>query len=161
MNLIDSKTASRVARLIDSFADLGETIATGESLTGGLLASTLVNPPGASRVVVGGAVTYQTDVKSTILGVPDALLAERGAVDSDVALAMARGARAKFASTTGIATTGVAGPESQDGVSVGKVFIALVRDGEETVKAFDFEGDRDSIRWETVLAAITILENSL
>lgn len=161
MNLIDSKTASRVARLIDSFADLGETIATGESLTGGLLASTLVNPPGASRVVVGGAVTYQTDVKSTILGVPDALLAERGAVDSDVALSMARGARAKFGSTTGIATTGVAGPESQDGVSVGKVFIALVSDGEETVNAFDFEGDRDSIRWETVLAAITILENSL
>ena len=161
MSLLDSGTASRVARLIDTFADLGETIATAESLTGGLLASTLVNPAGASRVIVGGAITYQTDVKATILGVPDALLAERGAVDPEVALAMARGARAKFGATTGIATTGVAGPESQDGVSVGKVFIALVNNREETVSGFDFDGDRDSIRCESALAAITLLENSL
>lgn len=147
--------------LLDALARAGETVAVAESLTGGLVCSTLVTPPGASRVVVGGIVAYQTDVKASVLGVPESLLAERGAVDPDVALEMARRVRARLGSTIGLSTTGVAGPDPQDGVSVGTVFVALVSDRIEMVERFEFEGSRDDIRHLALWAALMILENSL
>jgi nicotinamide-nucleotide amidase len=161
LSLVDNATAARVAALIDALADSGETVAVAESLTGGLICSTLVNPAGASRVVVGGAVVYSTDVKASVLGVDEALLAERGAVDAAVALQMATRVRSTFGSTTGVATTGVAGPDSQDGIAVGTVFVAVTSDRGDSVEEYHFEGTRDEIRWSTVDAALTILENSL
>ena len=150
-----------LAALLDQLAADGETIAVAESLTGGLVCSTLVAVPGASRVVAGGIVAYQTDVKATVLGVSESLLAERGAVDPDVALAMARAVRTKFGATIGLATTGVAGPDPQDGVSVGTVFVALVSDRDDVVEKFGFGGSRDDIRHLSVGAALRLLENSL
>jgi nicotinamide-nucleotide amidase len=154
-------SAEAVADLLDRLAAEGETVAVAESLTGGLVCSTLITPPGASRVIVGGIVAYQTDVKATVLGVSESLLAERGAVDSDVAVAMARQVRAKFGATIGLATTGVAGPDQQDGVSVGTVFVALVSDRDDVVQKFEFDGTRDEIRQRTVAAALRLLENSI
>jgi nicotinamide-nucleotide amidase len=154
-------SAEAVADLLDRLAAEGETVAVAESLTGGLVCSTLITPPGASRVIVGGIVAYQTDVKATVLGVSESLLAERGAVDSDVAVAMARQVRAKFGATIGLATTGVAGPDQQDGVSVGTVFVALVSDRDDVVQKFEFDGTRDEIRQRTVAAALRLLENSM
>lgn len=150
-----------LATLLDRLAVAGETVAVAESLTGGLVCSTLITPPGASRVVVGGIVAYQTDVKASVLGVSEALLAERGAVDPDVALAMARHVRAKFGATIGLSTTGVAGPDPQDGVSVGTVFVALVNDRGEVVENCAFDGTRDDIRHLALGAALRLLENSL
>jgi nicotinamide-nucleotide amidase len=147
--------------LLDRLALAGETVAVAESLTGGLVCSTLVTPPGASRVVVGGVVAYQTDVKASVLGVSEVLLAERGAVDPDVAVAMARHVRAKFGATIGLSTTGVAGPDPQDGVSVGTVFVALVSDRGEIVENCTFDGSRDEIRHRALGAALRLLENSL
>ncbi len=147
--------------LLEALAGAGETVAVAESLTGGLVCSTLIAPPGASRVVVGGIVAYQTDVKASVLGVSESLLAERGAVDPDVALEMARRVRAKFGSTIGLSTTGVAGPDPQDGVPVGTVFVSLVSDRDETVERFEFDGSRDDIRHLALGAALMILENSL
>ncbi|MCW2609670.1 MAG: cina protein, partial [Cryptosporangiaceae bacterium] len=86
----------------------GETLAVAESLTGGLLAATLVAVPGASTVFRGGLVVYATDLKVTLAGVPADLLAERGPVDGDVAAALAAGARDRCGADWGLATTGVA-----------------------------------------------------
>ena len=158
---MDNATAARVAALIDALAETGETVAVAESLTGGLVLSTLVNPAGASRVVVGGAMVYSTDVKASVLGVDAGLLAERGAVDAAVAVQMAAKVRTTFGSTVGLATTGVAGPDPQDGIAVGTVFVAVASDHGDSVEEHHFEGTRDDIRWATVDAALAILENSL
>jgi nicotinamide-nucleotide amidase len=161
LSLVDNATEDRVARLIDALAVAGETVAVAESLTGGLVCSTLVSPAGASRVVVGGVVVYSTDVKASVLGVDAGLLAERGAVDAAVAVQMAAQVRTKFGSTVGVATTGVAGPDPQDGIAVGTVFIAITSDRGDSVEEHHFEGTRDDIRWAAVDAALSILENSL
>ena len=161
MTLVDAMTADRVARLIDALVAAGETVAVAESLTGGLVCSTLVNPAGASRAVVGGVVAYSTDVKASVLGVDAGLLAERGAVDAAVAVQMASQVRAHFGATIGVSTTGVAGPDPQDGVSVGTVFVAISTDSDEVVEEHHFTGTRDELRWASVGAALTILENSL
>ncbi len=158
---MDNATADRVARLIDALAAAGETVAVAESLTGGLVCSTLVHPAGASRVVIGGAIVYSTDVKASVLGVDAGLLAERGAVDAAVAVQMAAQIRTKFGSTIGVATTGVAGPDPQDGVAVGTVFVAVTSDRGDSVEEHHFSGTRDDIRWAAVDAALAILENSL
>ncbi len=147
--------------LIDALVAAGETVAVAESLTGGLVLSTLVNPAGASRVVVGGVVAYSTDVKSSVLGVDAGLLAERGAVDAAVAVQMADRVRAQFGATIGLSTTGVAGPDSQDGVAVGTVFVALSSDRGESVEEHHLGGTRDDVRWASVDAALALLENSL
>ncbi len=156
-----SLSHAELVALLDVLAETGETVAVAESLTGGLVCSTLITPPGASRVVVGGIVAYQTDVKASVLHVPDALLAERGAVDPDVVLAMARNVRTKFGATIGIATTGVAGPDPQDGTAVGTVFVAIVGDRGELVRPFSFDGSRDDIRNHTVGATLRLLESFL
>lgn len=161
MSLVDNATADRVARLIDALADAGQTVAVAESLTGGLVCSTLVHPAGASRVVVGGVVVYSTDVKASVLGVDAGLLAERGAVDAAIAVQMAAQVRTKFGSTVGVATTGVAGPDPQDGIAVGTVLIAITSDRGDSVEEHHFEGTRDDIRLAAVDAALSILENSL
>lgn len=158
---MDDATAARVAAVIDALADAGETVATAESLTGGLVCSTLVHPAGASRVVVGGVVAYSTDAKADVLGIDEETLWVRGPVDAIVAVQMAEQVRAKFGATIGIATTGVAGPDPQDGVAVGTVFVAMSSDRGNDVDVLHVDGDRDSIRWASVDAALTLLENSL
>lgn len=158
---MDDATAGRVRVLVDALVAAGESVAVAESLTGGLVLSTLVNPAGASRVVVGGVAVYSTDVKASVLGVDAGLLAERGAVDAAVAVQMADRVRAQFGATIGLSTTGVAGPDSQDGVAVGTVFVALSSDRGEFVEEHHFAGTRDDVRWASVDAALTILENSL
>ena len=161
MSLVDDVTANRVRLLIEELVRAGETVAVAESLTGGLVMSTLVNPAGASRVVVGGVVVYSTDVKSSVLGVDAGLLAERGAVDAAVAVQMADRVRAQFGATIGLSTTGVAGPDAQDGVAVGTVFVAVASDRGESVEEHHFGGTRDDVRRASVDAALTLLENSL
>ena len=115
------QTAAQVVRLL---TQQGRTVAVAESLTGGLVVAALVGVPGASKVVRGGVVAYMTDLKSSLLGVDPDLLARVGAVDPDVALAMARGVAELLGADYGVATTGVAGPDPQDGQPVGRVYVA-------------------------------------
>ncbi len=103
----------------------GLTVAVAESLTGGLVMATLTEIAGVSDVLRGGAVTYATDTKASELGVEEALLREQGPVDPDVAISMARGVRSRWGADVGVATTGVAGPEPQDGHPVGEVYLAV------------------------------------
>jgi len=116
------ETAAQVVRLLSR---QGRTVAVAESLTGGLVVAALVGVPGASKVVRGGVVAYMTDLKASLLGVDEALLARVGAVDPDVAAAMARGVAVRLGADYGLATTGVAGPDPQDGHPVGEVHIAV------------------------------------
>jgi len=161
LSLVDNATANRVARLIDALVAAGESVAVAESLTGGLVCSTLVNPAGASRAVFGGVVAYSNGSKMGVLGVDEETLWVRGAVDGVVATQMATQVRAQFGSTLGVATTGVAGPDLQDGIAVGTVFVAVASDRGDFVEEHHFTGTRDDIRWAAVDAALSLLENSL
>ena len=104
----------------------GITVACAESLTGGLLTAVLTDVPGASAVVRGALVVYATDLKASLARVDGALLAERGPVDPDVAIALAHGARTVCGATVGIGLTGVAGPDPQNGIPVGTFYVAVV-----------------------------------
>jgi len=139
----------------------GETIAVAESLTGGMLAAALTAIPGASAAVRGGLVTYATDLKASLLGVPSPLLERHGAVHPAVATAMAEGARHRLAAAVGAATTGVAGPDPQDGQPVGTVYIAVSAGGRTTVQSLALSGDRHQIRVATVERLLGLLLSML
>ncbi|EYR62594.1 damage-inducible protein CinA, partial [Actinotalea ferrariae CF5-4] len=118
----DGATAAEVVR-VASRARV--TVAVAESLTGGAVTDALVAVPGASACLRGGVVAYATDVKREVLGVDADLLRRRGAVHPDVAVAMAAGVRALLGADYGVATTGVAGPDPQDGQPPGIVHVAV------------------------------------
>lgn len=102
------------------------TVATAESLTGGLISAALTEVPGASRVFRGSIVCYASEVKISTLGVDSELIASGGAIQEAVALQMAQGACSLLGSDFGLAVTGVAGPAPQDGQQPGTVCIAVV-----------------------------------
>lgn len=118
------------------------TVATAESLTGGRLAAALTAVPGASATYVGGVVAYATSVKQDVLGVPPALIATHGVISSECALAMARGAIVLTGATYAVSTTGVAGPDPQDGHAPGTVHVGLVGPDVATALALELVGPR-------------------
>ncbi|MFG1854750.1 CinA family nicotinamide mononucleotide deamidase-related protein [Actinomadura geliboluensis] len=124
----EDETLDRVVHRL--LAERGATVAAAESLTGGLIGAELTAMPGSSATFAGGMVTYATETKHRLLGVPAELLAEHGAVHPDVAAAMAAGVRDALGATYGVAVTGVAGPEPQDGHPVGTVYIGVAGPGD-------------------------------
>lgn len=134
-----------VSRLLTEAAARGWSIGVAESLTGGLVTASLVSVPGASSVLRGGVVAYATDLKTELLGVDADLLAERGAVDEAVAAQMAAGVRRVTGADVGLATTGVAGPDPQDGHDPGVVFVAVSTPVVSEVHRLDLKGDRSRI----------------
>jgi nicotinamide-nucleotide amidase len=135
----------------------GQTLGLAESLTGGLAASRLVNVPGASAWFRGSVVSYASEVKFDVLGVPDGPV-----VSEDAAQAMAEGARRVLGADVGLSVTGVAGPDEQDGQPVGTVFVGLARPGRETeVVGFNVPGDRARVRQYATIAALDFLRRSL
>lgn len=155
-----STTGASVAqRVIAELTARRMTIAVAESLTGGLLVAELVSVPGASAVLRGGVVAYATDLKSSLLGVDAELLARTGPIDAEVARQMAEGVRWRLGrdgvpADIGLATTGVAGPDPQDGHAPGEVWIGLAVG--DTVEAYGLSlgGDRAGIRSATVAASL-------
>jgi nicotinamide-nucleotide amidase len=149
-----------VPDLLRALGERGETMAVAESLTGGLLAASIVDVPGASAVFRGGLVVYATDLKATLAGVPSSLLALHGPVHPLVAAALAAGARERCSADWGLATTGVAGPDPQDGIEPGTVYVAV--DGPTSrVQHLHLDGDRPAIRAAAVAAALALLADSL
>ncbi|KJL44297.1 MULTISPECIES: CinA family protein [Microbacterium] len=145
--------AAAVLRALDG---RGWSIAAAESLTGGRVTATLVDVPGASAHVRGGIVAYATDIKATQLGVDADLLADRGPVDAEVAVQMAKGVRRALHADVGVATTGVAGPDPQDGKPVGTVHIAVVTPEEVVSSSLELAGTRDEIRTRTVQSVLEL-----
>ncbi len=124
----------------------GETLALAESCTGGLAAQKVVSVPGASRYFLGSVTAYANAAKVQLLSVPEATLEACGAVSGETALAMARGARARFQATWGAATTGVAGPEGGTPKKpVGMVWVGIAGPGIERTLELHFPLDRASV----------------
>ena len=150
------------ASLIDSLRARGLKVAVAESLTGGQIASTIVDVPGASDVFLGGVVAYATAAKTGMLGLSPALLESRGAVDADVAAELARACAERFATSCGVSkdnvlgvsSTGVAGPGAQDGKPAGTVYVAACLGESIQVLDFHFEGDRNQVREQATQSAL-------
>ncbi|NIH81240.1 CinA family protein [Amycolatopsis viridis] len=139
----------------------GQTVATAESLTAGLVTAELTEVPGSSAVVRGGLVVYATDLKAALAGVDPALLAAHGAVHPEVAAQLAEGARQRCGADWGLGLTGVAGPDPQDGVAPGTVHIGLAGPGGRDVRTHRFDGGRDAVRRASVTAALDLLGEHL
>jgi nicotinamide-nucleotide amidase len=163
------QVAAEITLVNDLVAALGArrlTLGVAESLTGGMLTSELIRPPGASAVVVGGIVAYRTALKTSLLGVDPGLLTEHGPVHPEVARQMADRVRRAVAvdgrpADLGISTTGVAGPDSQSGCAPGTVFVGVaVGDSVEAIE-LHLDGTRDEIRVRTVREAVRALTERL
>ncbi len=157
-----SPEADLTAALIARLAARGMTIVAAESLTGGALTAELTRPPGASAVVLGGAVVYATELKHTLLGVDARLLDVHGPVHPEVARQLASGARTRLAvgkreADVGIATTGVAGPDWQGGRPPGTVYLGISHDGVDEAVELVLTGTRAEIRSRTVELAVSAL----
>jgi len=133
-------------RLVELLTERGETVASAESLTAGLVAATVADTPGASTVLLGGVLAYASRVKVDLLGVPAALLDRVGTVDPAVAVAMAEGARSRLGATWALSTTGVAGPGPAEGKPAGTVHVAVAGPSGTATRALELKGDRAAVR---------------
>jgi len=158
---IDEETLADA--LVRRIVARGETLGTAESLTGGSVADAIVRVAGASQCFLGGIVAYDNAVKTSLLGVDAALLAEYGAVSEQVAGAMARGACARLNTGIAVATTGIAGPSGGSAEKpVGLVYVAVAfAHGEMTVRRVTLPGSRDDIRRRSTLVALNLLWREL
>ncbi|AZS43377.1 Putative competence-damage inducible protein [Microbacterium oleivorans] len=152
-------------RLVERLKELGWTLGVAESLTGGLVAASVVSVSGASAVFRGGIVAYATELKERLLGVDATLLDAHGPVHPRVARQMAEGIRRAVGddepADVGIATTGIAGPVSSDGQPVGTVHIAVSTPLGSRVESLILEGDRDEIRTAAAARAILLAVEAL
>jgi nicotinamide-nucleotide amidase len=146
--------AAEILRLLTAS---GMTVATAESLTGGLVAGALTDIPGSSTAFRGGVVAYAPELKAEILGVDSRMLAQHGPVYAPVAAAMADGVRKLLGATVGVATTGVAGPGPADGWPAGTVHIAVSLADDTVVRTMALAGNRDEVRRLTVERALGLL----
>ena len=143
--------------LADRLIRSRKTLAIAESCTGGFIGHTLTNIPGASTWFKGGVIAYADQAKIDILGVPEAIIREHGAVSAPTARAMAAGARRRFKSDLAIATTGIAGPTGGTPEKpVGLVFIGLATTRGTSVKKYIFKGSRLQIKKQTLNAVLSI-----
>ncbi|RIJ79044.1 CinA family protein [Nakamurella silvestris] len=154
----------RLTAVVTNLKRAHMTVAVSESLTAGLTAALLTEVPGSSAVVRGGFIVYATDLKNTLGGVDPNLLADRGAVDPDVAKQLALGARKRCRADFGLGLTGAAGPDPQDGHEPGTVFVAIAgpdsRGGVATiVRALELTGSRAEIRAAAVREAVDLLDS--
>jgi nicotinamide-nucleotide amidase len=152
----DEQTTAEL--VLDLLRARGLRLATAESCTGGLVAARLTDVPGASDVFVGSIVAYSNEVKAAQLAVPEAVLAEHGAVSEEVAAEMARGARARLGADVAVAVTGVAGPGGgTEDKPVGLVFLHAAGPDGELARRLDFPGDRGTIRQRAAVAALHLV----
>jgi nicotinamide-nucleotide amidase len=146
-----------VAAVIAALRQRGDTVATAESLTGGLVCAVLTSVPGSSAVVRGGLIVYATELKAKLAGVDAADLDRLGAVDPVIAEQLAVGARERCEATWGLGLTGVAGPDPQDGIAPGTVHVGLAGPDGVEVKSLQGHGNRQDIRSAAVRTALSLL----
>jgi CDP-diacylglycerol--glycerol-3-phosphate 3-phosphatidyltransferase len=155
------QAGSRVEPLAHELGDRmtksGLTLSVAESCTGGLLGSLITDQPGSSAYFVGGVIAYSDEVKRAQLGVSADLLASHGAVSREVAIAMADGVRAKFATTIAASITGIAGPDAEGSKPVGLTYIAVATPRGTTCSEYRFKGDRWANRRQAADEALRLL----
>ena len=150
---------SVVGRLL---TEHGQTVATAESCTGGLIAERFTDVPGSSGYFLGGVVSYSNAAKTALLGVSEEILATHGAVSEEVVRAMAEGVRERFGSDFGVATSGISGPDGGTAEKpVGLVWIAIAMKGRTYADSFVFQVDRSRHRRLTAQVALDWIRRSL
>lgn len=142
--------------VLDALRRAGRSVAVAESVTGGLVAARLTEHAGASEVVRGGVVSYASEVKFDVLGVP-----EGPVVTEAAARAMAEGVAMRLGADVGLATTGVAGPADAEGVPPGTVCLAVWIDGASEAITVRFPGDRTQVRQFSVISLLDLLRRRL
>jgi nicotinamide-nucleotide amidase len=146
----------------DLLTSQGRTIAVAESCTAGMVAARFTEVPGSSRYFLGGVVAYSNELKKKLLGVPEEVLAEYGAVSEQTALAMAQGIRRITGADFGLAITGIAGPEGGTPVKpVGLVYVALTGAHDTVCHRLLLPGVRAAVRIGTVNVAFKLLKGFL
>ena len=151
----DRPTAQLVLELL---RERGLTLATAESCTGGLVAARLTEVSGSSDVFRGAVVAYANEVKAEQLGVPEAVLAEHGAVSAETAAAMAAGARRGLGADVAVSVTGIAGPDGgTEEKPVGLVYLHASGPDGELERRLDLPGDRETIRTRAAVAALHLV----
>ena len=136
----------------------GKSLATAESCTGGGIGDALTAVPGASNVYKGGIISYCNEIKQKLLGVPEEILAQYGAVSDSVAQAMAKGARGALNADVAVSVTGLAGPSGDEyGNPVGTVYIGYADANTCLSRHFLFSGDRESVRGQAIEAALALI----
>jgi len=139
--------SQRVKKLVSLLRARGQTVAFAESCTGGLVAASLAAESGVSDIFHGGVVAYSNDVKTEVLGVPESVIRQLGAVSTTTAVAMARGVSRVIDATWGASITGVAGPSGGTvHKPVGTVCFAIVGPGVEWSSQQHFSGDRNAVQ---------------
>jgi nicotinamide-nucleotide amidase len=146
-----------VRELAGLLADGRLTLSVAESCTGGLLAALITDQPGASAYFMGGIVAYADEVKRAQLGVSAALLTRYGAVSCEVAVAMAEGARSRFATSLAVSITGIAGPDSEGSKPIGLTYIAVATPRGTACTEYTFSGDRWANRRQAAGQALRLL----
>ncbi|MGZ4705730.1 MAG: competence/damage-inducible protein A [Acidimicrobiales bacterium] len=142
--------------VLDLHRDRGLTQATAESVTGGQIASRLTSHPGASEVFRGSVVSYASEVKFDVLGVPVGPV-----VSDEAAIAMAEGACRVLGADVAVSVTGVAGPDPQEGVPVGTVYLGVCIDGEAESMMIRLPGDRERVRQFSTISVLDWLRRRL
>lgn len=153
--------AASAAEALRMLAESDQSLAVAESLTGGMVAAEITAVAGASRSFRGSVTAYATELKHRILGVDAGLLAAEGAVNAQVAEQMAAGVRRVLGASWGIATTGVAGPDPQDGQPVGTVFVSVAGPGSRKTVPLRLNGSREEIRRESARTVLELLSSEL
>jgi nicotinamide-nucleotide amidase len=148
---VDDDTIERIVHRL--LIERGWSIATAESATAGLVASRLTSVPGSSATFRGSIGAYAADIKTSLLGVPEALMREKGIVSQETAMAMARGVRRLLDAEVAVAVTGSAGPDPLE-VEVGTMCVAVVTPEGERSRTFQMPGDRERVRTYTATAAL-------
>ncbi len=140
--------------VVAALRERGLTCAACESLTGGMICAALVDVPGASAVLRGGLVTYQTDTKTLLAEVPSGLIRQQGVVSTAVAMAMAEGVRARLGADIAVSATGMASPGNPDDPPAGTVFVGVASPAGVRAIPLRLQGDRQQVRRQTVQQAL-------
>lgn len=149
-------------KIVDLLIEKGLTISCAESCTGGMLSARLIGVSGVSAVYKCGYVTYSNQSKHEILNVKNSTLKQYGAVSSQTAKEMAKGASRKAKSDVAVSITGIAGPEGgTEEKPVGLVYMACNVKGNITVQKFNFKGNRAEVRESATSAAMILLKNCI
>lgn len=156
---LDDMTGESV--VVAALRERGLTVAVAESATAGMVTARLASVPGASAVLRGGVVVYATDTKTLLADVPAAMLEQHPPVSAEVTAALAEGVRRRLGADIGLATTGVAGPDEQDGVAVGTCFWAVATASDTVVKGRQIPGDREAVRGRLATASLDLLRRHL
>ena len=156
-NRCGSMPGGKAERLVRLLTQQGLTITAAESLTGGRIAAAITSVPGSSNVFPGGVVSYCDRIKHEVLGVPEDVLSEFGAVSAPAAGAMARGAARLMGTELALSATGLAGPAGAGSANpVGTVFLGLCAMGQVRVERHVFSGDREAVRTQSMDRALEL-----